>query len=128
MDFRSKGLEPTVGCGFKIENFGLESATPPLNPQYGKEWSSKISGFGFFFNVPFFKCPHEIFLPRRDTTGKKETARFSKKEAQKKKNTVLLILLDHSFPYCEFKGRVADSSPKFSILKPQPSVGSFLAF
>jgi len=54
MDFRSKGLEPTVGCVFKIENFGLENATPPLNPQYGKEWSNKISGTGFFSFVPLF--------------------------------------------------------------------------
>ena len=37
-----------MGCDFKIENFGLENATPPLKTQYGKEWSSKISGTEFF--------------------------------------------------------------------------------
>jgi hypothetical protein len=48
IDFRSKCREPTVSCIFKIENFGFEYATPPLKRQYGKEWSSKISGTGFF--------------------------------------------------------------------------------
>ena len=40
-----------------------------------------------------------------------------KQGLQKKKNPVPLILLDHSFPYCVFKGGVTFSSPKFSILK-----------
>ena len=72
MDFRSKGLEPTVGCGFKIENFGLESATPPLNPQYGKEWSSKVSGTGFLvFCASFFEKRAIFFSQSYLVVGKK---------------------------------------------------------
>ena len=115
MDFRSKGLEHTVGCGFKIENFGLESATTPLNPQYGKEWSSiKLVVLGFFSFMPLFEkqISTRDFFPRRDTSMKKETARFSKKEAQKSKIQVPLISLDHSFEVLRVQGGCCGLKPK----------------
>ena len=65
IDFRSKDLEPIVGRVFKIENFGLENATPPLNLQYGKELSSEISGTGFFSFVPLFLKNEQFLFPSR---------------------------------------------------------------
>jgi len=124
IDFRSKCLEPTVGCFFKIENFGLENATTPLKTQYRKEWSSKICGADFFFPL----LQSLLFPPGllRQASVLKAYWRSPGKKARiaKGKNPVPLILLDHSFPYCLFKGGVAYSNPKFSILKMQLTMGS----
>ena len=67
--------------------FGFESATPPLNPQYGKKWSSKISGTGFFFFcATFFEKRAVSLFPVVFRGGKKISCGicFSKRRTQEK--------------------------------------------
>ena len=90
MDLRSKGLEPTVGCVFRIENFGYENATPPLKTQYGKECSSKISGTVFFCFCASFSEKRAISFSQSYLVVRKKSRVeicFPKKRHKRKKTS-----------------------------------------
>ena len=103
-----------------------------MNIQYGKEWSSKISGTVFFcLWCLFFWKASNFFFPVVCCRGKIFSCHggvlFFKKRGTKEKNHSTTNFTRPFFPVMQVQGSrtgVPFSSSKFSILKRQPSMGT----
>ena len=77
-----KRLRSHSGCGIEFENFRLDLTKNPLITQYGKEWSSKVSGTDCFRFVPL-----HVFCEQSFSTSITKWSERSADRARRRKRT-----------------------------------------